>query len=78
MPKVLLVGSFRFYFYSGDRNEPPHVHVAAHASVAKFWLDPVRYHSSKGFSTVDIRRIERIIYSHAEMLIKAWNDHFYS
>ncbi len=76
MPRVLRVGSLRFYFYSGDRNEPRHIHVASQGQVAKFWLDPIRYHGSKGFSTVEIRRIERIIHGHAEVLIEAWNDHF--
>jgi Domain of unknown function (DUF4160) len=27
MPTVLRSGSYRFYFYSHEANEPPHVHV---------------------------------------------------
>ena len=27
MPTVLRVRGFRFYFYSHEPNEPPHVHV---------------------------------------------------
>jgi hypothetical protein len=43
MPTVLRVGPYRFFFvYSGDGNEPAHVHVEHDASVAKFWLAPVR------------------------------------
>jgi Domain of unknown function (DUF4160) len=42
MPTVLRVGPYRFFFYSGDGSEAPHVHVERDASVAKFWLDPVR------------------------------------
>ena len=41
MPTVLTYGPFRFYFYAGDRSEPPHVHVERDNFVAKFWLDPV-------------------------------------
>jgi hypothetical protein len=42
VPTVLRAGPYRFYFYSGDRDEPPHVHVARDANEAKFWLEPVR------------------------------------
>jgi len=41
MPTVLKTGPYRFYFYAGDRNEPPHVHVERDDNVAKFWIDPV-------------------------------------
>jgi hypothetical protein len=27
MPTVLRVGPYRFFFFSGDRDEPPHIHV---------------------------------------------------
>ncbi len=27
MPTVLVEGPYRFFWYSGDRTEPPHVHV---------------------------------------------------
>ncbi len=27
MPTVMRIGPFRFYFYSHEPNEPPHIHV---------------------------------------------------
>jgi hypothetical protein len=42
MPTVLQGGPYRFFFYAGDRDEPPHIHVERHRSSAKFWLNPVR------------------------------------
>ena len=27
MPTVMRIGAFRFYFYSHEPNEPPHIHV---------------------------------------------------
>ena len=41
MPTVLRVRSYRFFFVSLDRSEPPHVHVRRENMVAKFWLEPV-------------------------------------
>ncbi len=76
MPTVLRSGPYRFYFYSGDREEPPHVHVAREASEAKFWLDPVRLAWSRGFSGSELRRIEALLAGHVRQLIEAWNAFF--
>ena len=40
MPALLREGPYRFYFVSGDRNEPPHVHVRRDRSYAKFLAQP--------------------------------------
>ena len=61
MPTVLRVESFRFFFYAGDRDEPPHVHVESAENFAKFWLDPVRLHSSGGFSRTEIAGLHKIV-----------------
>jgi hypothetical protein len=45
MPTVLRVGPYRFFFYAGDRNELPHIHVERDQETAKFWLQPVRLHA---------------------------------
>ena len=41
MPTVLRSGPYRLFFYAGDRDEPPHVHVERVDRIAKFWLDPI-------------------------------------
>jgi Domain of unknown function (DUF4160) len=38
MPTVLRNGAYRFYFYSHEPNEPPHIHVDRDRLSAKFWL----------------------------------------
>ena len=38
MPTILRVDGFRFYFYSHEPNEPPHVHIDKDAATAKVWL----------------------------------------
>lgn len=61
MPTVLRDGPYRFFFYAGDRDEPPHVHVERDDSEAKFWIDPVRLARSYGFSANEIGRIEKLV-----------------
>lgn len=41
MPAVLRIVPYRFYFFSHEPNEPPHIHVDSERSSAKFWLKPV-------------------------------------
>ena len=76
MPTVLRVGPYRFYFYAGDRDEPPHVHVEREDKIAKFWLDPMRLQSSGGFSRTEIGRIQRLVREHREEIVEAWNEYF--
>ncbi len=76
MPTVLRSGPYRFYFYSGDRDEPPHAHVARDASEAKFWLEPVRLVWSRGFSPTELRRVEAIVTEHVRELMDGRNAFF--
>ncbi len=76
MPTVLRVGGYRFFFYSGDRGEPPHVHVEHDNQAAKFWLDPVRLANSKGFGGAGIGRIHRLVDEHEEELRSSWFEYF--
>ena len=76
MPTVLRTGPYRLFFYSSDRDEPPHVHVEREDNVAKFWLDPVTLQSSGGFSRVEINRIANVVNRHKASLLEAWNEFF--
>ena len=76
MPTVLRVGPYRFFFYAGDRDEPPHVHVERDDNEAKLWLDPVRLERSGGFSGKELRRVEHITAKHRQQRMDYWNDFF--
>ena len=76
MPTLLRSGPYRVFVYSGDREEPIHVHVERDDKVAKFWLDPVRLQRSGGFSRSEIARIARLLRANQNRLIEARNDYF--
>ena len=50
MPAVLRVGRFRFFFFSNENDEPPHIHVKAGSDEAKYWLDPMELAKNYGFN----------------------------
>jgi hypothetical protein len=76
MPTVLRAGPYRFFFYAGDRDEPPHVHAERDDKVAKFWLDPIRLERSGGFNRTELRRLYKLVNEYQVKLLEAWNDYF--
>jgi hypothetical protein len=78
MPTVLRVRQYRFFFYAGDRDEPPHVHVEHEKNIAKFWLKPVRLENSGGFTRVQLNEIQRLVEENEEILLDEWNEFFNS
>lgn len=76
MPKVLQVGGNRFFFYSNESREPPHIHVEQAERYAKFWLDPVALEYRKGFRRNEVTRLHQIIEQNRTQLLAAWHEHF--
>ena len=75
MPTVLRSGQYRFYFFSHEPNEPPHVHVDRDDLSAKYWLRPVALAWSSGFPAHELRRIRATIEEHRERLLEVWYGH---
>ena len=76
MPTIFRDGTYRFFFYAADRDEPHHVHVERDDKVGKFWLDPIRLQNSGGFNRLELKQIRRIIEEKQESLMEAWNEYF--
>ncbi|MCI0381183.1 MAG: DUF4160 domain-containing protein [Gemmataceae bacterium] len=76
MPTAYRSGPYRFFFYAGDGDEPPHVHVERNASEAKFWLTPVRLARNHGFSEKELNRIHVIVQEQLDRLLERWNEFF--
>ena len=76
MPTILRIGPYRFFFYAGDRDEPPHIHVEREAKKAKFWLTPVRLQNSGGFNRQEINQIHRLVEDNSTHLLKGWDEFF--
>jgi Domain of unknown function (DUF4160) len=76
MPTIFRSGSYRFYFYSHEPNEPPHVHVDSGAFSVKIWLFPVSVTRNRGFRAHELGIILRLVRENAAMLLEEWNGYF--
>jgi len=76
MPTVLRAGPYRFYFFSHEPNELPHVHVDRDKATAKIWLESLDLARSRGFRPKEINAILNVVAEHREQLREAWHDHF--
>ena len=68
--------TYRFYFWSHELGEPPHVHVDRERFSAKFWFEPVQLARNLGFRAHELREIQSIIEKHKGDLLEAWHGHF--
>ncbi len=75
MPTVLRDGPYRFYFFSHEPGEPPHVHVDRDDASAKFWLEPVALATNRGFPPRELRELERLVRQRNDELKGAWYEH---
>lgn len=76
-PTLLRQGPYRFHFYAGDGEEPPHVHIATPGKPeAKIWLAPMRVAQAAGYSAGEVRVLLRIVEAHREQFLTAWHEFF--
>lgn len=74
-PTILRLGPFRFHFYSDERGEPPHIHVARDDGECKFWLDPIRLASNHGLPAHVVREVERLVFENRDLLMEKYREY---
>ena len=70
MPTIKIIGPYRFFFYSGDKDEPPHIHVERDNHIAKFWLLPVRLQNSGRFKRKELNRIQKLVKENQRLFLE--------
>ena len=76
VPTVMRIGAFRFYFFSHEPNEPPHIHVDRGEATIKVWLDPVEVARSRGLRAHEIGSAVALVAEHRSRLSEAWHEFF--
>ena len=76
MPTVLIVEGFRFFFFSNEGLEPPHIHIEKAEAYAKFWLQPAQLVHSEGLTPSQLRRVRELVDQHGALFLERWNEYF--
>jgi len=76
MPTILRKQGFRFFFYSNEGNEPPHIHVEKADGWGKYWIDPVEKAYMNNFNKQDEKKADQIIQEEQEYFKKKWYEYF--
>jgi hypothetical protein len=76
VPTVLRWNGYRFYFFSNEGSEPPHIHVDKAAATAKFWLDDISVARAIGFSTRELAELSDKVRGERTMFLEAWRGYF--
>lgn len=76
MPTVLRVEGYRFFFFSNEGTEPPHIHVERGDGHAKFWLDPVSLAFTKDLKNSEVRRANLLVIQYRLRFMEKWREYF--
>jgi len=77
MPTILIIEGFRFFFFSNEGNEPPHVHVEKDNALAKYWLTPtVTLAKSYGYNSVELNKMLKLVEQNSELFKEKWYGYF--
>ena len=76
MPTILKWRGYRFYFFSSEGDEPPHVHIDKAGCTAKFWLIPVKLASSQYFKDNELHHLEKKVRQERQQFLEAWHGYF--
>ncbi|OGT25904.1 MAG: hypothetical protein A3I77_01425 [Gammaproteobacteria bacterium RIFCSPLOWO2_02_FULL_42_14] len=76
MPTILRTHGFRFFFFSNENNEPPHIHVEHGDFVAKFRLNPVELADAYGFRSNMLAKITMMVMQHRVLFLEKWHEFF--
>ena len=76
MPTILRIGGYRFYFFSHEPNELPHVHIDKAGATMKVWLEDLRVAKSRGFRAKERNAILANVVEHRAKMLEAWHEYF--
>lgn len=78
MPTVCIIGPYRFYFYSHEPNEPPHIHIDREDFSAKFWLKEISLAKNLGFRQKEINTLHELVCNNQKQFLDKWHEYFSS
>ncbi|OFZ81306.1 MAG: hypothetical protein A2583_00200 [Bdellovibrionales bacterium RIFOXYD1_FULL_53_11] len=76
-PTVFIIDGYRFFFFSEEGTERPHIHIRKTRGLCKFWLIPaIKLAKSSNFKLFELKRIESIVIENREIFLGRWHEFF--
>ena len=75
MPTILTKDGFRFFFYSREGNEPPHIHVIGKGGEMKIWLSSLDVAKVYKLSPKEQRIVLEIVSVNKELFKTQWENY---
>jgi hypothetical protein len=76
MPTIIYIDGYRFFFYSNEGNEPPHIHIEKADFVSKFWIPNAELAYNYGFNGSELNKLRKLVLENSELFINKWNEYF--
>lgn len=76
MPTVLRIKGYRFFFFSLDRSEKPHIHVEKAGKYVKYWLSPAELAHNRGFRSHELTEIRKLVQENENLIEGKWHEYF--
>ena len=77
LPKIFEQNGYKFFFYSGDGDEPCHIHVKKGKGDGKIWLEPkLKIEYFVDFKNQEEAKIIKIATENRDNFIKMWYEYF--
>ena len=76
MATILFIRGWRFFFYSNERNEPPHIHARKGDMECKYWLFADDFDIAEAYaynmSPAARRQVRKLIFEHFDYLVREY------
>ena len=77
-PTIFNYKNYRFFFFSREELRI-HIHITNHEGEAKFWIRPVvALANHYGFTSKQLRELQKVVEAHSDEITRAWKKHFKS
>ncbi|MBI4925293.1 MAG: DUF4160 domain-containing protein [Bdellovibrio sp.] len=78
-PTVIILEGYRFFFFSEEGNERPHIHVKKENRLCKFWISPkIKLAKNTRFKDFELKRIEAFVLENQKILLRRWYEYFHT